>query len=175
MTRLIHLLFAFLAVPALAHATVVEYYDAGLDRYFLTADPDEMNSVETGGAGRGWVRTGYPFDTAGSCVSASNGPCPSRPVCRFYGALPMGSGSHFYTVDENECRFVRENDRNWVFEGIAFNAYAPNATTRSCPTGTRPVYRPYNNGYSPGANHANHRQVTANRAPRTTGTRPARR
>ena len=46
MTRLIHLLFAFLAVPALAHATVVEYYDTGLDRYFLTADPDEMSSVD---------------------------------------------------------------------------------------------------------------------------------
>ncbi|MEP7070148.1 MAG: hypothetical protein ABI789_12950 [Usitatibacter sp.] len=136
---------------------MVEYYEAGLDRYFLTADPGEMAYVETGGAGRGWVRTGYQFDPVGSCVSATSGPCPSRPVCRFYGALPSGSGSHFYTVDENECLFVREHDRNWVYEGIAFNAYAPDPATRSCPPETRPVFRAYNNGYSPVANHANHR------------------
>ena len=157
MTRLIHLLFAFLAVPALAHATVVEYYDAGLDRYFLTADPDEMSSVETGGAGRGWVRTGYEFETAGPCISASTLPCASRSVCRFYGALPLGSGSHFYTADENECVFVRDHDRNWVFEGVRFNAYIPDAATGQCPPGLHAVYRAYNNAYSPAANHANHR------------------
>ncbi len=155
MTGLFPLLFALLALPA--HATVVEYYDAGLDRYFLTADPDEMRSVETGGAGRGWVRTGYEFETGGPCISAATLPCASRSVCRFYGALPSGSGSHFYTADENECLFVRDRDRNWVYEGVRFNAYVPDPTTGQCPPGLHPVYRAYNNGYSPAVNHANHR------------------
>ena len=155
-TRLLAVLLA--ALPAFAaEANVVEYYDAALDRYFLTADAGEMAYVETGGAGRGWVRTGYQFDTLGPCVSASTGPCPSRPACRFYGALPSGSGSHFYTTDEAECQFVREHDRNWVYEGIAFNAYVSDVATGACPIGTQPVFRAYNNGYSPALNRANHR------------------
>ncbi len=136
---------------------VVEYYDAGRDRYFLTADPGEMAYVEAGGAGRGWVRTGYQFETTGPCASATPFPCVARPVCRFYGAPPFGSGSHFYTVDADECLFVREHDFNWVYEGIAFDAYAPDPASGACPAGTRPVFRSYNNGYAPGANRSNHR------------------
>ena len=164
MTRAFRLFLALLAAPACAWASVVEYYDPGLDRYFLTADPDEMTYVETGGAGRGWVRTGYQFETAGSCMSATTGPCASRPVCRFYGTPPVGSGSHFYTTDEDECRFVREHDRAWTFEGIAFNAYVTDPVTGLCPTGLHPVYRSYNNRFSVVANHSNHRYAWDPRA-----------
>lgn len=150
-------LFVLLAFPAFASATVVEYYDAGLDRYFLTADPGEMAYVESGGAGRGWVRTGYQFETQGPCVSATTGPCVAKSVCRFYGAPPFGSGSHFYTADEDECRFVRDNDRAWTFEGIAFNAFVPDPLTGQCPRGTSPVFRSYNNRFAPVGNRANHR------------------
>ena len=151
------LFLALAAAPALYGATVVEYYDAGLDRYFLTADPGEMAFVESGGASRGWVRTGYQFETAGQCISAAAGGCASRSVCRFYGELPAGSGSHFYTADEDECIFVRDHNRNWTFEGARFNAYIPDPASGPCPPGLHPVYRAYNNGYSPAANHANHR------------------
>lgn len=157
MGPVLRLFLALFAFPATGWATVVEYYDADLDRYFLTADPGEMAYVETGGAGRGWVRTGYEFETAGTCVSAAAGPCVSRPVCRFYGALPHGSGSHFYTADEGECDFVRERDRNWTFEGKVFNAYVADPATGQCPPNLHPVYRAYNEGYSPAVNHANHR------------------
>ena len=157
MSPSLRLLFALVAVPATSWATVVEYYDADLDRYFLTADPEEMAYVETGGAGRVWVRTGYEFETAGPCVAATTGPCVSRPVCRFYGALPYGSGSHFYTSDEGECAFVRERDRNWTFEGTPFNVYVVDPATGQCPPNLHPVYRAYNEGYSPAVNHANHR------------------
>jgi hypothetical protein len=157
MARALRLFLALAALPACGWATVVEYYDADLDRYFLTADPGEMNYVETGGAGRVWVRTGYEFETAGPCVSASGGACVSKPVCRFYGALPYGSGSHFYTTDQGECDFVRERDRNWSYEGAVFNAYVVDPATGQCPPSLHPVYRAYNEGYSPAVNRANHR------------------
>ena len=138
----------------MAFASVVEYYDAGLDRYFLTADPGEMAYVETGGAGRGWVRTGYQFETAGPCSGAQ---CSAKPVCRFYGTPPRGSGSHFYTADRDECDFVREHDSNWTFEGIVFDAYVADPASGLCPSGLHPVYRVYNNGFAVGANRSNHR------------------
>jgi Repeat of unknown function (DUF5648) len=151
------LFLALLAAPAFGWASVVEYYDAGLDRYFLTSDSNEMAYVEGGGAGRGWVRTGYQFETAGPCVSAAAGLCVAKSVCRFYGAPPLGSGSHFYTADEEECRFVRENNRAWTFEGVAFNAYVADPVTGLCPPGLHPVYRSYNNRFTASANGAGHR------------------
>jgi hypothetical protein len=131
--------------PAWA-ASVVEYYDPGRDRYFLTADPGEMAYVESGGAGRGWVRTGYEFEISGA-----------TPVCRFYGTPPNGSGSHFYTADPGECDFVRAHDSNWTFEGIVFDAYVPDPATGLCAAGLHPVYRAYNKGFAVGANRSNHR------------------
>ncbi|MGZ5039337.1 MAG: hypothetical protein ACXWBQ_01230 [Usitatibacter sp.] len=137
-------IFVLLAFPGLASATVVEFYDAGMDRYFLTASPDEIAYVEGGAAGRTWVRTGYDFETQGSCVSATTGPCVAKPVCRFHDTSPLGSGSHFYTADEEECNFVRANYPGWTFEGIGFDAFVPEPSTGQCPRGTSPVYRTYN-------------------------------
>ena len=143
-----------------AWGAVVEYYDAGRDRYFLTAEAGEMAYVESGGAGRGWVRTGYQFETEGACVSATPRACTAKPVCRFYGTPPNGSGSHFYTADPGECDFVRAHDSNWTFEGIVFDAYVPDPATGLCPAGLYPIYRAYNNGFAVGANRSNHRYAS---------------
>ncbi len=69
-------------------ATAVEYYNASLAHYFITADPAEMQLVESGAEGLGWTRTGGEF---GVFAAAADAPSLSA-VCRFYGA---GPNSHF--------------------------------------------------------------------------------
>jgi hypothetical protein len=123
---------AGVAQPA-AGANAIEYYNVDLDHYFLTSFPDETLSIETGGAGRGWVRTGYSFPTGGSGAS----------VCRFYGNPQLdpatgkrkGPNSHFYTADASECAQVKL-DPGWVYEAIAFTIQVPaggNARRTRCP------------------------------------------
>ena len=63
-----------------APATVIEFYHAGLDHYFITADKAEADALDKG-IFSGWVRTGYQFTGASSDSSAVQ----SSPVCRFYG------------------------------------------------------------------------------------------
>ena len=40
---------------------VVEYYNATLDHYFITADPAEIALLDGGGLGGAWQRTGESF------------------------------------------------------------------------------------------------------------------
>src|SRR6185369_11147792 len=78
----------------------IEFYNVDLDHYFMTSFPEEMVSVESGGAGRGWVRTGswFPIDPSKAAKAS---------VCRFYGNPQVnpatgqrrGPNSHFYTAD----------------------------------------------------------------------------
>ncbi len=133
-----------------AGANAIEYYNVDLDHYFLTSFPEETQSVESGGAGRGWVRTGYSFPVGGSTLP------PYAPVCRFYAPLPH---SHFFTVDAAECAQV-QLDPGWIYEtGDAFRIQVPVGGT--CPNNTIPVLRLYNNGFAFGANNSNHRYTTS--------------
>ena len=77
--------------PAFA-ADVVEFYNAPLDNYFITADPAEAKAIDNGAAGPGWKRTGDTFGAGGNTA-----------VCRFYGSQTPGPNSHFYTVSAAEC------------------------------------------------------------------------
>ena len=58
------LIFCWVAIcvfttPALADMpNVVEFYNANLDHYFLTADANEAAAIDNGSAGPGWSRTG---------------------------------------------------------------------------------------------------------------------
>ena len=133
---------------------VVEFYNAGSDHYFITADPAEAAMVDGGGAGPGWVRTGSAFNAGGNV-----------PVCRFYGSIAPGPNSHFYTAVADECNFLRQlatttpsAQPRWNFEGYAFSTTLPAGST--CPIGTVPVFRAYNNGYKLGK-ESNHR-ITSN-------------
>ncbi|MFA7239408.1 MAG: hypothetical protein WC091_04790, partial [Sulfuricellaceae bacterium] len=70
-------------------ATVYEFYHAGLDHYFRTADAGEASGIDNGAAGAGWVRTGDDF-RAYSAATTSGG---AVPVCRFYGSVSPGPNS----------------------------------------------------------------------------------
>jgi len=125
-------------------ATVVEFYNTHLDNYFITADASEALAIDGGSAGAGWSRTGNTFLSGGN-VS----------VCRFYGSQSPGPNSHFYTADGGECTGLKQlqattpaTQKRWNFESMDFQATLPTISgiDGTCPTGTVPVYRAYNNG-----------------------------
>lgn len=138
---------AFAAEPT---ATVIEFYNAALDHYFITAFPDEAAMLDQGIIVPGWTRTGVTWQ---AWASAGDDP-GALPVCRFYGS-PLGPNSHFYTADAGECAFVKQ-DAAWRFEAIAFYIEVPQ--NGSCRDGTTPVYRSFAPGT--GLTDMNHRYLT---------------
>jgi uncharacterized delta-60 repeat protein len=125
--------------------TVVEFYNTTLGHYFITASAAEQASIDAGGSGPGWTRTGESFKSGGF----------SR-VCRFLGTPGVGPNSHFYTIDPAECAQVKA-DPGWRFESYDFSGTPPEASSH-CRSGTIPVYRAYNNRFA--ANDSNHRYTT---------------
>jgi hypothetical protein len=133
---------------------VVEYLDTADfpnspgGHFFYSSDAAEQAAVDSGAAGL-FARTGRVFLTGGT-----------NPVCRFYGSVSPGPNSHFFTVDVNECNALRAAQitprpttvQQWNYEGLS---YATTPATvgangvRSCPAGTVPLYRAYNNAFSP--------------------------
>ncbi|RFC32027.1 MAG: delta-60 repeat domain-containing protein [Candidatus Nitrotoga sp. MKT] len=134
----------------IASTPIVEFYNTHLDHYFITADANEAAGIDGGSAGPGWIRTGNSFKSGGS-----------TPVCRFYGSQVPGPNSHFYTVAGAECDGLKQlqaitpsTQKRWNFESLDFISTPP--TNGTCPTGTTPVYRAYNNGFARGVD-SNHR------------------
>ena len=134
-------------------ATVVEYLDT-LDfpnspggHYFYSSDPAEQAAVDAGGAGK-FFRTGRTFKTGGTA-----------PVCRFYGSIIPGPNSHFFTVSPAECNALKGAQRTptpidaqqWNYERIEYNTTPPVIVNGqlACPAGTVPLYRAYNNAFTP--------------------------
>jgi hypothetical protein len=140
------------AVRANGEVAVVEFYNATLNDYFITADPNEVADLDTG-VHAGWVRTGLRFLGYADAVSAPSG---AVPVCRFY-VRPQYGDSHFYSADVAECAAtLAKFADSWVYESPAvFYILLPNVTTGSCPSGMKSVYRFYNS-----TNAIHHRYTT---------------
>jgi hypothetical protein len=117
---------------------VVEYYFAGLNDYFITANAAEIQALDNG-ARPGWVRTGLTFLAYSDPRVA---PPDVQPVCRFY-VLPQYGDSHFYSADVAECAATAVKFAGiWAEETTAlFYIQLPDRTTGACPANTRPVYR----------------------------------
>jgi Repeat of unknown function (DUF5648) len=135
-----------------APSGVTEFYNTTLNFYFVTASAVEGASIDAGGSGPGWTRTGNVFKSGGP-----------NAVCRFRG-VPAGGGpppaSHFYTADADECNQVKL-DPGWFFESLDFatTPALPGANGATCPAGLLPVYRAYNGRF---AEHASNHRITAN-------------
>jgi len=110
-------------------ATVVEYYNATLKHYFMTADAAEAAMLDFGVLVPGWQRSGVEFGAWADAGDASG----IVPVCRFFGTSGIGPNSHFYTANAAECALVKKNPR-WTSEGIAF--YIAEPMNDSCADGT---------------------------------------
>jgi hypothetical protein len=124
----------------------VEYYNAGFDHYFVTAIPDEITKLDNG-TFVGWQRTGLSFNV----YSATGAPANAPTVYRFFSTSFSPKSSHFYTANPDEYAAVLANP-NWQYEGQVFNVVMP-ASDGTCPAGTLPVYRLYNNGQGAAPNH----------------------
>ena len=112
--------------------TAVEFFNAQLGHFFVTAATAEIAALDAGAFGGAWQRTGQTFNVGGTAV-----------VCRFYGMPPKGPDSHFFTANPAECANVMTQFSAWTFEGHAF-AITP-ATNGQCPAGLVPVNRFFNN------------------------------
>ena len=133
------------SLPGIPASGVAEFYNTTLNHYFLTADPIEGASIDRGGSGPGWLRTGTVFKTGGL-----------NAVCRFFGNPGVGPNSHFYTADAAECAAVKR-DPGWKFESNDF-AITPAGAGGTCPSALVPVYRAYNKRFA--QNDSNHRITT---------------
>ena len=125
-------------------AVAIEYYHAAFDHYFVTAIADEITKLDNG-TFVGWVRTGKQFKVYTAAGTGLSG------VCRFFSTSFNPKSSHFYTADASECTVVKAN-KDWTFEDTVFYVPTPTAVG-SCPIGTMPVYRLYNNGQGAAPNH----------------------
>ncbi len=139
------------AVAALIDA--IEYYNAPLDHYFVTAFPDEIAKLDNG-VFVGWQRTGQSFKVSDISTPLAGG----TPVCRFYGSPSSGLDSHFYSASPAECAAVQQKFPDaWLLEASnVFQVYLPNTTTGACPAGSVPIYRAWN-----GRADSNHRYTTS--------------
>jgi hypothetical protein len=111
--------------------TFVEYYHAGLDHYFYTADLIEIAAIDAGKVGP-WTRTGKSFQAVRypGCIPTSS----DTIVYRFSGIPGKGPSSHFFTRDRAECRVV-DKSAQWLLEGVPFYAAPPNVDG-TCPPST---------------------------------------
>ena len=137
---------AALATAPPAHKVpALEYYHAGINQYFLTAQADEQAGIASGVIS-GWAPTGNSFLVWDAQAAGT------LPVFRLFTVKFANKAAHFYTSDpaERDLRRV-ENGGDWTYEKIAY--YLAEATNGVCAAGQTPIYRMFNNGLSGAPNH----------------------
>jgi hypothetical protein len=135
--------------PGLAQpVTVVEFYRAVSDHYFISIATDEIAALDTG-LFPGWARTGLTFKAFAVAQTGFS------PICRFY--LPPPADSHFYSASPQECATVAAANPSFILESTAVMHLAlPNPISGTCQPGTQPVYRVWNRRAD-----TNHRYTTS--------------
>jgi hypothetical protein len=144
------------SVPA-APVTAVEFYNATLDHYFVSALAPDIDALDEGRIA-GWQRTGYTFRVY---PAAAGAPAAAQPVCRYY-IPPEHGNSHFISAFATECAAVAARigvDPNYsgyeLETASAFFVATPN-DAGACALGTVPVYRVWNARVD-----SNHRYTTS--------------
>ena len=128
--------------------TVVEYYHAGFDHYFITAKQSDIDALDAGAFGGVWVRTGLHIQSV--CGSRAPG---SGPVCRFFSTAFGPKSSHFYTWYVPECDGLKADpNHSWQYEDSNL-VMGMSASDGNCPAGFAPVYRFYNGSQGGAPNH----------------------
>ena len=135
------------APPPPAVQPAVEYYYQAWNFYFITSIPAEIAALDGGAFGGVWLRTGQQFNV----YSTANPPAGATTVWRFFSTSFAPKSSHFYTDIVSEYNSLLANP-NWQLEGPVFNTPPP-AADGTCPAGSIPIYRLYNNGMGGAPNH----------------------
>jgi Repeat of unknown function (DUF5648) len=133
-------------VDLLATTVAVEYYYPAWNMYFVTSIADEISKLDAGNFA-GWQRTGKQFNV----YSTANAPAGAATVWRFFSTTFAPKSSHFYTGLMSEYNSLLANP-NWELEGPVFNTLMP-AADGTCPAGSIPIYRLYNNNMGGAPNH----------------------
>jgi streptogramin lyase len=128
--------------PDTGTVSVVEFYNAGLDHYFLSFNTPEIVDLDTG-VHAGWARTGLAFNAYPPAHAGTS------PVCRFY-IPPQFGDSHFFGRGTAECNATAAAHPAFDYESPeVMDMLLP--TSGTCPANTVPVYRVFSN--RPDANH----------------------
>lgn len=130
--------------PPAGLARAEEFYHPEFDHFFITANPIEIANLDSGKT-PGWRRTGQWFNVYPTADSGRVA------VCRFFSESFAPKSSHFYAPRGLGCEAVLA-DPVWLYEGDVFYMPLP-AADGTCPAGTIPVYRLYNNGMGGAPNH----------------------
>ena len=130
-----------------AGTPAIEYYYTDWNMYFITSIPAEIANLDGGAYGGVWKRTGLRFNV----YPISPQPSSASTVFRFFSTTFAPKSSHFYTANGAEYNSLLANP-NWQFEGPVFSTPLP-AADGSCPPGSIPIYRLYNNGMGGAPNH----------------------
>jgi hypothetical protein len=101
--------------------SVIEFFHAQRNHYFLTTEPAEAAMIDAGGVGPGWVRTGTGFRV---WAAGARKPFETHDACRFFGTPGIGPDAHFFTAFGTECEGLRSSAA-WTFEGVAFKTVLP--------------------------------------------------
>jgi serine protease len=140
---------AVTAMQPHAPVPVVEYYWAARDHYFMSANPVEIAALDAEPPG-GWTRTGQSFGAYAQPTGIANR------VCRFYIPALYGD-SHYFSASPAECAAVQAKFPQFTYEtSNAFYINLPDVNSGTCPAGTVPVYRLWNNRAD-----TNHRYTTS--------------
>jgi hypothetical protein len=122
---------------------VVEFYNQGLDHYFITWMGNEIALLDAGTTIKGWARTGQSFKAFVTAQASTTN------ICRIY-IIPLRGDSHFFGRGQQECASTMAAHPDFVLEDSAFMAmFLPAAG--NCPQGTVSVFRVFSN--RPDANH----------------------
>ncbi len=135
---------------------VVEYYNAALDHYFLTAFQSDIDALDSGRIA-GWARTGESFSARITRTPLADSiRLDLLDVCRYY--IPPAQGdSHFYSASASECAAAHAQHPDYQLESAsAFLAALPDPLSGACPVGATPIYRLWN-----GRVDSNHRYTTS--------------
>lgn len=147
-------LAALAATPVpLVAVTVVEYYNAALDAYFVTGRSNEQATVD---AVAGFQRTGGTINA----VSAASATGAQVPICRYYiSTTTPFTSSHFYGPRDTDCVLIANaNPAGFSYEGLDFAVTLP--TAGACPAAAPfAVYRSFRSAV--GGKTSNHRFSTS--------------
>jgi hypothetical protein len=128
-------------IVAQSGGVAMEYYNATLDHYFVTASAADIDAIESGRF-KGWERTLETFEIAGGAdiyyyadprAVTQHPQILDQPVCRFY--IPPSEGdSHFLSASPDECNAVKARFPEFVMEsGAVFYSRLPDPVTGDCP------------------------------------------
>jgi|GEM_PF-1334408 len=140
--------------------TVAEFYNTGLDAWFISGRPDEQYLLDNTS---GFRRSGATFQAKSAL--ASDLTAAEDAVCRYYISIASPyTSSHFYGFKATDCATIAAavtagTVSGFSNEGNDFATYKA-ATSTTCPTAAPvPVYRSFRtaaNGKTP-----NHRYTTS--------------